>query len=196
MNFSAGKFRPVLQTPPCTSLFLRRHRAVNVCFGVSKLCDLGQCLHLPGPSSLPLCNVDGNPCSASLGRLSGHQMGGCAWKYFARLMLTFQPAKYQSEKWEKGWRPGLGRGWRTGALRPTGHRQPAALVRLPHSQVLTDKLPATSVVSFDATVHLCDDSVPRVASACCQLVGFHEGGHTRSPVPGVSRLHPPPVYLI
>lgn len=66
---------------------------------------LGTFLNLPGPSSLPLRNVDHNPCSASLRRLSGHQMKDCAWKYSARLMLTFQPIKCQ---WKKGWEPGLG----------------------------------------------------------------------------------------
>lgn len=133
---------------------------------------LGTILNLPGPSSLPLWNVDHNPCSASLRRLSGHQMKDCA-----SLMLTFQPLKCQ---WKKGWKPGLGLevgdgGTPAHVTQTAGHID-ASTTRPSHYKevgVITKKPQATLMVFFDTPVTLCLWAKSMWSSF--QLINLHKG---------------------
>lgn len=149
---------------------------------------LGKFLNLSGPSSLSLWNVGHNPCSASLRRLSSHQMRDCAWKYFARLMLTFRPAKFL---WGEWWRPGL-RGGVEGGGTPACLRQTAWHVDASTTLLSLYREAASNINGFPWHPSHPTQSVPRVASASCQLTSFHEKTCKQDPLfPGCLQAFPP-----
>lgn len=120
-------------------------------------------------------------------------MRACAWKYFARLMLTFQPAKLQ---WGKWWRRGLRWGVEGGGTPPCMTQTAWHVIASPTLPSVYREA-ASSIHSFlwyPITLH--KHSVPRVASASCQLTSLQERRCKQGPLfPDCLKTFPPLTLL-
>lgn len=94
--------------------------------------------------------------------------GDCVWKYLTRLEMI-RPTKFQPGKWWSASPSEVDRGTSAGRTQIACHAGAQ-----PHCQVFTQKPKRCKWFSFDIPVDLPKDSVPRVASASCQLISLHK----------------------